>query len=160
MTETRLSNLIQQFPELEPDASIWANISRRIAPRPKVPNPWFSVAFAAAVLTVAAVPMITHQVEPLLPESVVILAELVEETEQMKEQVRQKVLFEEALDLESRPSELTLITRVDELDEQVYSSSSLDIEKRQELLERQLNTLRSLNRLQQESSPLVRRVSF
>ena len=159
MTERQLSNLLQNLPELTPDVSLWQKVRERISPRPKAPSPWLSAAFATAVMVVAAIPMFTHQTADRLPESIVTLAELVEETEQMK----QEVLYVNVYERESLPSEQSLINRVDSLDQQVYGNPTLAVEERQRLLERQRATLESLRYLQRQNSTnssLVRRVSY
>lgn len=156
MTETRLTNLIQNLPELKPSETVWKNIQARITPKPRVPTPWLSVGFAAAVMAVAAVPIINQQVEEQLPESVVALAELVEETEQMK----QELLFTNALRGEPLPVERGLMYRVDALDQKAHANGNLSFEERQRLMQQQLDTLANLRYIQQENIASVRRVSL
>lgn len=156
MTETRLTNLIQNLPELKPSETVWKNIRARITPKPRVPTPWLTVGFAAAVMAVAAVPVINQQVEEQLPESVLALAELVEETEQMK----QELLFTNALRGEPLPVERGLMYRVDALDQKAHASGNLSLEERQRLMQQQLDTLANLRYIQQENIASVRRVSL
>ena len=156
MTETRLTNLIQNLPELKPSESVWKNIQARITPKPRVPTPWLTVGFAAAVMAVAAVPIINQQVEEQLPESVLALAEMVEESEQLK----QELLFTNALLGESLPVERGLMYRVDALDQKAHANGNLSLEERQRLMQQQLDTLANLRYIQQENIASVRRVSL
>ena len=156
MTETRLTNLIQNLPELKPSESVWKHIQARITPKPRVPTPWLTVGFAAAVMAVAAVPIINQQVEEQLPESVLALAELVEETEQLK----QELLFTNALLGEPLPVERGLMYRVDALDQKAHANGNLSLEERQRLMQQQLDTLANLRYIQQENIASVRRVSL
>lgn len=156
MTETRLTNLIQNLPELKPSESVWKNIQARITPKPRVPTPWLSVGFAAAVMAVAAVPIIHQQVDDQLPESVLALAELVEETEQLK----QEFLYTNAMLGEPLPVERGLMYRVDALDQKAHANGNLSLEERQRLMQQQLDTLANLRYIQQENIASVRRVSL
>ena len=156
MTETRLTNLIQNLPELKPSESVWKNIQARITPKPRVPTPWLTVGFAAAVMAFAVVPIINQQVEEQVPESVLALAELVEETEQLK----QELLFTNALRGEPLPVERGLMYRVDALDQKAHANGNLSLEERQRLMQQQLDTLANLRFIQQENIASVRRVSL
>ena len=156
MTETRLTNLIQTLPELNPSDSVWERVQARITPKLRVPTPWLSVGFAAAVMAVAAVPIVHQQVEPALPDSVFALAEMVEETEQLK----QEFLYANAFQGEPRPVERGLIYRIDSLDREVHSNRNLPLEERQHLLQQQLATLQNLQHVRSGNSSLVRRVSL
>ena len=156
MTDSRLVHLIQQLPVLKPNDSVWGRIESRVNPTSKVPNPWLSLGFATAVLVFAAMPIFNHQTNHFFPESYVALAEMVEETEQMK----QEVLFENAMRPETTVGEWGLMYRVDSLDEIVHRNRNLSIVDRQKLLQQQMDTLVSLQYLQRENTPAVRRVSF
>lgn len=156
MTETRLINLIQKLPELKPSASVWERVQARIAPKPKVLTPWLTVGFAAAVMAVAAVPIVRQQVDTAVPDSVFALAEMVEETEQLK----QEFLYTNAFQGEPRPVERGLIYRIDSLDQEVHNNQNLALEERQHLLRQQLATLQNLQSVRRGNSSLVRRVSL
>lgn len=156
MTDIKLTQTLQQFPELNPPRTLWGRIHARISPRSKLPNPWYAMGLASAIFAVACLPFLTPHTTNIISPEMVALAEMVEETEQKK----QEILRETALLTDSSVLGQGLLLHVDSMDTKIHENRTLKFAERQQLLEQQLQSLRSLQYIQRQNATQVRRVSF
>lgn len=151
-----MANVLQHLPEFEPPSNLWHSIKTRISPRPKLPSSWMALACTALVVAIAISPAIQTTYSQDFPAIYVELADLVHENEQLK----LSILAQETVNSEADPIEEGLRNHINTLDAEIYGDSGLSRVERKDLLERQMNALRSLQYVQMENSLSVRRVSY